>query len=123
MKALVVDDARAMRTMLSGMLKQAGFTEVAQADNGREGLDHLTANPDTNLALVDWNMPEMSGIQMVEAVRQNATLNSVCLMMVTTEAEMKQVEEAPALGADEYAMKPFTKDVIVDKLRLLGFKL
>jgi two-component system chemotaxis response regulator CheY len=123
MKALVVDDARAMRMMLSGILKQVGFTDVAQAGNGKEGLAHLTAHPDTNLAMVDWNMPEMTGIEMVEAVRQNAQLNDVCLMMVTTESEMTNVEQALSLGANEYAMKPFTKEVITDKLRMLGFDL
>jgi two-component system chemotaxis response regulator CheY len=123
MKALIVDDARAMRMMLSGMLKQVGFVDVAQAANGKEGLDYLTAHPDTNLALVDWNMPEMTGIEMVEAVRKNAGLKDVCLMMVTTETEMKNIEQALALGANEYAMKPFTKEIIADKLRLLGFKL
>lgn len=123
MKALVVDDARAMRMMLSGMLKDVGFTEVSQAANGKEGLDHLTAHPDTKLALVDWNMPEMTGIQMVEEVRKNDALKDTVLMMVTTESEMKNIEQALALGANEYAMKPFTKEIIADKLRLLGFSL
>jgi two-component system chemotaxis response regulator CheY len=123
MKALVVDDARAMRMMLSGMLKEVGFTEVAQAGNGKEGLAHLTAHPDTRLALVDWNMPEMTGIEMVVAVRQNEALKDVCLMMVTTESERSQVEKALTAGANEFAMKPFTKEIIADKLKLLGFSL
>lgn len=119
MKALVVDDSRAMRMMLSNMLKEIGF-EVSQAQHGKEGLAHLTGNPDTAFALVDWNMPEMTGIEMVEAVRKDAALNSVKLMMVTTESETSQVQRALGAGANEYVMKPFTKDVIVEKLRLLN---
>jgi two-component system chemotaxis response regulator CheY len=123
MKAVVIDDARAMRMLLSGMLKEVGFTEVGQAANGKEGLVYLTANKDTKLALVDWNMPEMNGIEMVEAARKDDSLKDICLMMVTTESEMKNVDEALSLGANEYVMKPFTKEIITDKLRLLGFTL
>ena len=121
MKALVVDDSRAMRVILSKTLQEAGFTEVAQAQHGKEGLDYLVGHPDTNLALVDWNMPEMTGIQMVEEVRKHANLAQVRLMMVTTETEMAHMQRALDAGANEYVMKPFTKDVITDKLRLLGF--
>jgi two-component system chemotaxis response regulator CheY len=120
MKALVVDDSRAMRVLLSRMLEECGF-QVAQAQHGGEGLSHLLQHPDTNLALVDWNMPEMTGIEMVEAVRKDQKLANVRLMMVTTESEMSQVERALAAGANEYVMKPFTKDAIVDKIRILGF--
>jgi two-component system, chemotaxis family, chemotaxis protein CheY len=123
MKALVVDDSRVVRILLSQMLKDVGFTEVAQAKDGKEAMAYFGSNTDTRLALVDWNMPEMDGIELVEAVRQNRTLDDVCLMMVTTESEMSQVERALALGANEFVMKPFTKDVITDKLRLLGFGL
>lgn len=121
MKALVVDDSRAMRTILTQALRDAGFAEVAQAQHGKEGLAYLVSHPDTQLALVDWNMPEMTGIEMVEAVRQQDALAAVRLMMVTTETEMAHMQRALDAGANEYVMKPFTKDVIADKLRLLGF--
>lgn len=123
MKALVVDDSRVIRMMLSQMLKEIGFQDVGQAGHGKEGWDYLAGHPDTDLALVDWNMPEMTGIEMVENVRKDAALNNVKLMMVTTESEASQVEKALTLGANEFVMKPFTKDVITDKLRLLGFGL
>ena len=123
MKALVVDDSRVMRMLLSQMLKEVGFADVSQAEHGGAGLTHLTGNTDTALALVDWNMPEMTGIEMVEAVRKNAALNNTKLVMVTTESESAQVERALTLGANEYVMKPFTKDVIAGKLKLLGFNL
>jgi two-component system, chemotaxis family, chemotaxis protein CheY len=121
MRALVVDDSRAMRTILSKTLQEAGFADIAQAQHGREGFEYLTGHPDTQLALVDWNMPEMTGIQMVEAVRKDSALNGVKIMMVTTETEVAHMQMALDAGANEYVMKPFTKDVIVEKLRLLGF--
>jgi two-component system chemotaxis response regulator CheY len=121
MKALVVDDSRAMRTILTKALKEAGFSDVAEAQHGKAGLDYLVSHPDTQLALVDWNMPEMTGIEMVEAVRREQALADVRLMMVTTETEMSHMQRALDAGANEYVMKPFTKDVITDKLRLLGF--
>ena len=119
MKALVVDDSRAMRLMLSRMLQELGF-EVSQAGHGREALSHLQAHEDTDLALVDWNMPEMNGIELVEAVRSDARFSNLRMMMVTTETEMSQMARALGAGANEYVMKPFTRDVIADKLRLLG---
>jgi two-component system, chemotaxis family, chemotaxis protein CheY len=120
-KALVVDDSRAMRTILSQSLKEAGFADVSQAANGREGYEFLVGHPDTELCLVDWNMPEMTGIQMVEAVRKEQALGSVRIMMVTTETEAAHMQRAIEAGANEYVMKPFTKDVIAQKLRVLGF--
>jgi two-component system, chemotaxis family, chemotaxis protein CheY len=109
-----------MRSLLSEMLIASGF-EVTQARHGQEALDHLVACPDTTLALVDWNMPVMTGLELVKAVRLDARLSHLRLMMVTTETEMSQMAEALNAGANEYVMKPFTRDVIEDKLRLLGF--
>lgn len=119
MKALVVDDSGAMRLLLSRMLQDLGF-EVAQARHGREALVHLRANEDTDLALVDWHMPEMDGLELIETVRQDARFGKLRLMMVTTETEPTQVARAFGAGANEYVMKPFTQAVIADKLRLLG---
>lgn len=120
MKALVVDDSRVMRVLLSNVLKEVGFTDVAQAGHGREGLTHLCGHPDTALALVDWNMPEMTGIEMVEAVRKNNALDSVRLVMVTTECESAQADLARSLGANDFLTKPFTKELIASKLKQLG---
>lgn len=119
MKALVVDDSRAIRVILSKMLKELGY-EVAEARHGREALLHLQANPDTAVALVDWNMPEMNGLELVQAVHGDEALTGVRLMMVTTEIEMSRMVTALEAGAHEYVMKPFNKAVIEDKLRLLG---
>jgi two-component system chemotaxis response regulator CheY len=108
-----------MRAILGGILKQAGF-EVVEAGNGREGLERLRQLGAAKLALVDWNMPEMNGLEFVQAVRANPSYARMPLMMVTTETEMAQVSRALEAGADEYVMKPFTRDVILEKLDLLG---
>lgn len=120
MKVLIVDDSRAMRCILSRLMRELGY-EVAEASQGQEALDHLGAHRDTDLLLVDWNMPVMNGLELVQAIRRNPDLKSLRLMMVTTETEMSQVAKAMKAGADEYVMKPFTKDIILEKVRLLGF--
>jgi two-component system chemotaxis response regulator CheY len=118
-KALVVDDSRAMRMVLRQILSEFGF-DVAEAVHGRDALSYLQSNPDTTLALVDWNMPEMNGLELVEAVRGDARLKDVRMMMVTTETEMSSVERAMRAGANEYIMKPFSKAAILEKLQMLG---
>lgn len=120
MRALVVDDSRAMRLILSKILHDFGF-EVAEARHGREALEYLEGHADTELALVDWNMPEMDGLALVEAVHADPRFGRLRMMMVTTETEMRQVARALGAGAHEYVMKPFTRHAIQDKLRLLGF--
>jgi two-component system chemotaxis response regulator CheY len=119
MKALVIDDSRAMRTILSRILTTIGF-DVFEAGDGKQGLEQMSAVADVALALVDWNMPEMNGYEFVQAVRALDAYDSTKLMMVTTETEMDQVLKALEAGADEYVMKPFTKEVILEKLGLLG---
>ncbi len=119
MRALVVDDSRATRTILRQILKEIGF-EVSEAGHGREALERLKEIGTPDLALVDWNMPEMNGFEFVRAVRADHAYDSMRLMMVTTETKMEQVAKALEAGANEYVMKPFTKDVILEKLDLLG---
>ncbi len=80
----------------------------------------LQSGPQPDVILVDWNMPEMNGLELIRAVRQNAELRRIPIVMVTTETEYSQVVKALAAGASEYVMKPFTKDIIMDKLDMLG---
>ena len=119
MQALVIDDSRAMRLILGRMVRELGL-ETAEASNGREGLAQLVAGLAPDLILVDWNMPEMTGIEFVETVRLPPYSYTASLVMVTTETEIPQVMRALEAGADEYVMKPFTKESIFEKLRLLG---
>lgn len=118
MHALVIDDSRAMRMILGRMLRDLGFT-VAEAVNGRDGLDELTAET-PQLVLVDWNMPVMSGIEFLVAMRRPPYSSTAKVLMVTTESEVAQVIRALGSGADEYLMKPFSKEAVLDKLHLLG---
>jgi len=108
-----------MRAILKRVLHGVGF-RTTEATNGLEGLECLKQHDDISIALVDWNMPQMNGYEFVRAVRSDPANRDLWLMMVTTETEMSRVVKAMAAGANEYVMKPFTEDVIIDKLRLLG---
>jgi two-component system, chemotaxis family, chemotaxis protein CheY len=119
MHALVVDDSRAMRSILARLMTQLGF-EVAQAGDGQEALDQLDAGLRPAVALVDWNMPVMDGLTFIKAVRGRDEFRDMSLMMVTTESEHGNIVRALAAGAHEYVIKPFTEDVITEKLALLG---
>ena len=119
MRAIVMDDSKAIRTILQGFLRDLGF-DVAGAADGLEALNYLKQSEKIDLALVDWNMPQMNGLDFVENVRSNSAFDTIRLMMVTTETEMSQVIKAIDAGADEYVMKPFTKEIIAEKLRIVG---
>lgn len=119
MKALVVDDSRAMRTILVRMLRGVGY-EVFEAENGHDALDILRNESPLKLLLVDWNMPVMNGIDFIRAVRTELGERNLPIMMVTTESETNQVVRALAAGANEYLMKPFTENGLIEKLTILG---
>jgi two-component system, chemotaxis family, chemotaxis protein CheY len=120
MRALVVDDSRAIRVVLKKMLTEGGFEHLDEAAHGLEAMEVLANGPAPDVILVDWNMPEMNGLEMIRAVRSNPELRRIPIVMVTTETEYDQVVKALAAGASEYVMKPFTKDIIMDKLDMLG---
>lgn len=119
MKALVIDDSRTMRRIVSGILTPLGF-EVTEAADGQQALDAMNGGLEVDLACVDWNMPVLDGLSFVTAVRRERRWRDVTLMMVTTESEQAQIVRALAAGAHEYLIKPFTPDAIRDKLQLLG---
>jgi two-component system chemotaxis response regulator CheY len=121
MQALVIDDSRTMRMVLRRQLELLGYG-VLEAGDGQQALEVLAAHADAPpvLATVDWNMPVMNGLEFVKAVRADAGLRDVTLMMVTTESEHGQIVRALAAGAHEYLIKPFTSDALVDKLDYLG---
>jgi two-component system chemotaxis response regulator CheY len=118
MRALVIDDSRAIRALIGSILRKHGYG-VSEAGSGREGLENLKKTGVPNLALVDWNMPEMNGIDFVRAVRAQPEYVGMPILMVTTETEMCQVQQALDAGADEYLMKPFTAETLMEKLELL----
>ena len=119
-KALVVDDSRAVRMILSKILKELGY-EVREAANGREALDVMEVEKTAvTLMLADWNMPEVNGLDLLKRLRQKPELASLVVIMVTTEADLDQMVAALAAGANEYVMKPFTKEILLEKLELVG---
>jgi two-component system chemotaxis response regulator CheY len=118
MRALVIDDSRTVRAIIGKILRDEGL-EVVEAANGREGLECLRQPPGVELVLVDWNMPEMDGLDFIKAVRADRAYDAVRVMMVTTETEQGQVIRALEAGANEYVMKPFTREILVAKLSLL----
>ncbi len=122
MRVLIVDDSRAMRIMLGRYLKELGF-ECSDAGDGKEALAQLAqlaqgALPD--LMLCDWNMPEMNGFELLQAVRAESKYAGIRIVMATTETESSNVAKALGAGANEYLMKPFTKDSLQAKLELIG---
>ena len=122
MRALVIDDSRAIRSIIREILKGFGF-DVVEAANGREALDRLREMDHADLALVDWNMPEMNGLEFVRAVRAESIYDDMPMMMVTTESDMTNMILALESGANEYVMKPFTRDVLREKIELLEITL
>lgn len=124
MKALIVDDSRAIRSIIRRTLEDNGF-EVVEAGHGQEALDKLDEQPDIGVLLVDWNMPVMNGLDLVRSLRrdeEHPERSRLPILMVTTETEVRQMVRALAAGANEYLMKPFSSEALVDKLELLGVK-
>ena len=118
-KAMVVDDSRAVRMILSRILREVGY-DVCEAADGQEALAKLSEDEAVSLVLVDWNMPKLDGLGFVQRLRSDPRNAAVKVMMVTTETEVERMVTALDAGANEYVMKPFTAEVISDKLRLLG---
>jgi two-component system, chemotaxis family, chemotaxis protein CheY len=119
MRALVIDDSKTMRRIVSRVLVGLGY-EVVEAADGQQALDAMVEGPLPDLACVDWNMPVMDGLTYVTQVRANPAWRGVTLMMVTTESEQDRIVRALAAGAHEYLIKPFTGEALVEKLDLLG---
>jgi len=119
-KALIVDDSKTIRMIIRRILVELGY-ETCEAGNGIEALKVLeTEGAAVTLVLADWNMPEMNGFELLKQLRQDPQYDSMKIMMVTTETEIGQMASALEAGANEYVMKPFTKDILMEKLELVG---
>jgi two-component system chemotaxis response regulator CheY len=118
MRALIVDDSRFVRGYLRGLLEEKGI-ECEEAADGQAGIDQLHGNGPFDLALVDWNMPVMNGLEMLKTLRTEG-YHDIKVMMVTTEAENDFILRALDAGADEYLMKPFDDEALTEKLAMLG---
>ena len=115
---MVVDDSKAMRTVLVRMLSTCGYEEIVEATNGVDAFRKIRDHGSPDVVLVDWNMPEMTGIEFVRRIRGSGLLGEAAVLMVTSETAMEKVAEALESGADEYLMKPFTIDALLEKLEL-----
>lgn len=118
MRALIVDDSRFVRGYLRNLLEEKGI-ECEEAGDGQAGLDRLHGDRPFDLALLDWNMPVMNGLEMLQHLRAEG-YSDVRVLMVTTEAENDFIIRALDAGADEYLMKPFDHEAFDEKLALLG---
>jgi two-component system chemotaxis response regulator CheY len=121
MRAPIVDDSRFVRSLLRNLLEQRGVV-CEEAGDGQAALDRVHASEPFDLALVDWNMPVMNGLEMVERVRAEGYLD-IEVLMVTTEAENDYITRALDAGADEYLMKPFDDAALCDKLAMMGVEI
>jgi two-component system chemotaxis response regulator CheY len=115
MRFLVVDDSATMRRIMIKVLNGAGHTDCREAANGKEGLDSL-AKGGVDVVITDWNMPEMSGLDFVKAIRSNAATSKVPVLMVTTNASQGDIVEAMKAGINGYVSKPFTADTMKEKI-------
>lgn len=120
MKILIVDDSKAMRTFLNHLVGELGLGPATLAEDGQHALETILKDSSFDLALVDWDMPRMTGLEFVKAVRLRPQFNELKLMMVTTQNSMDRVTAALTAGATDYLMKPVTKESLEDKLRVLG---
>ncbi|MGO8757152.1 MAG: response regulator [Terracidiphilus sp.] len=118
MRALIVDDSRFVRDFLRNLLEKKGI-ECAEAADGQAALDLLHGGPPFDIALVDWNMPVLNGLDMLLQLRADG-FAGLKVMMVTTESENDFIVRALDAGADEYLMKPFDDAALTEKLTLLG---
>ncbi|MBI5756191.1 MAG: chemotaxis response regulator CheY [Nitrospirae bacterium] len=115
MKILVVDDFSTMRRIVKNILKQIGFANIEEAEDGNSALARLRLGG-YDLVISDWNMPNMSGLELLKAIRSDSALSSVPVLMVTAEAKKENVVEAIKSGVNNYVVKPFTADVLKDKI-------
>ncbi|HUB52922.1 MAG TPA: response regulator [Terracidiphilus sp.] len=121
MRALIVDDSRFVRSFIRGLLEKRGI-ECEEAGDGQAALDRIHSSAAFDLAFVDWNMPVMNGLEMVEHLRDEG-YSEIKVLMVTTEAENDYIVRALDAGADEYMMKPFDDAALGDKLLVMGVEI
>jgi two-component system, chemotaxis family, chemotaxis protein CheY len=115
MKIMVVDDMSTMRRIVKNLLKQLGFANVDEAENGQEALIKLRADK-FGFVVSDWNMPVMSGIELLRAIRADEGLKTIPVLMVTAEAQKENIIEAVQAGVSNYVVKPFTAETLQEKM-------
>ena len=117
-KVLVVADSVAMRQIIKKNLKELGFSELMEAENGAAGLKKAGEEP-VDLIVSDWNMPNMTGLEFLKAVRADAGLKGIAFIMVTSEADKEKIMEAVQAGVDQYLVKPFNAMQLEEKIKAI----
>lgn len=115
MKILVVDDFSTMRRIIKNLLRDLGYTNTAEADDGNTGLPLLQSSK-FDFLITDWNMPGMTGIELLKAIRADPSLASLPVLMVTAESKREQIIEAAQAGVNGYIVKPFTAGTLKEKI-------
>ena len=115
MRILVVDDFASMRKIIKGLLKQIGFQNIEEADDGSTALEKLKIG-EFDLVICDWNMPKVPGIEVLKAIRNDPRLKDLPFLMVTAEAKKDNVMEAVKAGVNQYIVKPFTAETLQKKI-------
>lgn len=116
MNILVVDDFVTMRRIIKGSLKKIGFNNVIEAEDGHLALDELKKSK-IGLVISDWNMPNMTGIELLRAIRKDKDLKDVPFIMVTAEGQRENVLHAVQEGVNNYVVKPFTPEILAEKIK------
>jgi len=116
LKLLVVDDSSTMRRIIKNTLARLGYKDILEGADGIEGWNQLNANPDVEMLITDWNMPEMNGLELVQKVRADQRFTDMPIIMVTTEGGKAEVITALKAGVNNYIVKPFTPQVLKEKL-------
>lgn len=119
-KVLLVDDSKTARSLLKRIFNELEGWQITEAENGQDAIDKMKSGEALDLICIDWNMPVMNGLEFIKEAKKIFDLKSTWMMMVTTETEMSNMHKAMVAGANEYVMKPFTKDVIITKLEMMG---
>ncbi len=115
MKILIAEDFATMRRIIKNVLRQAGYKQIIEADDGATALRKLKSD-DIGLVIADWNMPNMTGLDLLKAMRNDDTLKDIPFLMVTAEAKKDNIIEAIQSGANNYLVKPFTPDMLREKI-------
>jgi len=116
MQVLIVDDMQTMRRIMKNVLKQIGFSNITEADDGKTALAEMKKKQ-FDLVLCDWNMPEMTGIDLLKALRADEAFKSIPFVMITAEAKKENIVEAVKAGVNNYIVKPFTAETVSEKLK------
>jgi two-component system chemotaxis response regulator CheY len=116
LKLLVVDDSSTMRRIIKNTLARLGYKDILEGADGVEGWAQMDSNPDIDMLITDWNMPEMNGLELVKKVRADERFIDTPIIMVTTEGGKSEVITALKAGVNNYIVKPFTPQVLKEKL-------